>query len=154
MPRRCAIRTAVTLAAAVLLPGAAASSGGGLVPFAVVGDAIPTPLDARDGVAERGLGLMSDRRGGNCLICHKVSQSNEPFQGEIGPPLDGIGKRLSPAQIRLRIADPIRLNPATPMPSYYRVDRLVNVAPEYRGLPVLDAQQIEDIVAYLSSLKE
>ena len=73
--------------------------------------------------------------------------------GNVAPPLDGVGRRLSAAQLRLRIADIQRVNPGTAMPSYYRVDGLDRVAAEYRGKPILDARQVEDIVAYLVSLK-
>jgi sulfur-oxidizing protein SoxX len=141
---------AVLVAAATVpsLRGSAAPT------FEVSGDAIPAPLEGRKGDAVRGLAVILDRRTGNCLICHSLNVPDEAFQGEIGPPLDGVGGRLSAGQIRLRIADQSRLNPDTLMPPYYRVTDLVNVAPEYRGNPALDSQQIEDIVAYLSSLKE
>jgi sulfur-oxidizing protein SoxX len=144
----------VALAAAALFSGRALSGSGALAAFQIVEDTIPTALAGRVGDAVRGLELISDRRGGNCLICHSLSKTDEPFQGEIGPPLDGVGGRLSAAQIRLRIVDSSRLNPFTPMPPYYRVEDLANVAPEYKGRPVLDAQQIEDIVAYLTTLRE
>ena len=125
-----------------------------LAPFAVVGDAIPAPLASKTGDAARGLAIIRDRRTGNCLICHSLKLTDEPFQGEIAPSLDGIGSRLSPGQIRLRIVDPSRVNAGSPMPAYYRVDGLINVAPEYQGIPILDAQQIEDIVVYLTGLKD
>lgn len=142
------------LAFAVLLSLRVAWGDGALAAFSVVEDAIPAALDGRIGDAERGRMLIGERRLGNCLICHSLSKADEPFQGEIGPALDGVGRRLSVGQIRLRIVDASRLNPATLMPPYYRVDGLVNVAPEYKGRPVLDAQQIEDIVTYLTTLKE
>ncbi len=148
------IMTAVALAAAVFLSPAAVSGAGALGPFAIVGDTIPAALDGRTGDTARGLAIISDRRLGNCLICHHLSKTDEPFQGEIAPSFDGVGSRLSAEQIRLRIVDPSKLNPETLMPSYYRVEGLVNVAPEYKGRPVLDAQQIEDIVTYLTGLKE
>jgi sulfur-oxidizing protein SoxX len=133
---------------------AATISSGAPSAFEIAGDAIPAPLEGRKGDAARGLGVILDRRTGNCLICHALSVPDEAFQGEIGPSLDGVGSRLSPGQIRLRIVDQSRLNPDTLMPPYFRVTGLINVAPEYRGKPALDAQQIEDIVTYLSGLKE
>ncbi len=148
------IAAVVALAATAFSSAGALSSPAGVVPFAVAGDTIPEPLGGGLGNAQRGLEVIRDRRRGNCLICHSLSKVDEPFQGEIGPALDGVGRRLSAAQIRLRVVDPFRLNPATLMPSYYRVEGLVNVAPEYKGLPVLDAQEIEDIVTYLSGIKE
>jgi sulfur-oxidizing protein SoxX len=150
--------SAAALGAAVTLCASGASGGGGegsLAPFEVVGDAIPAPLGKLEGDAARGLTVIRDRRVGNCLICHKLtSLADEPFQGEIGPPLDGVGSRLSAGQIRLRLVDSARVSPQTIMPPYYRVSGLVNVAPEYQGKPALDAQQIEDIVVYLAGLKD
>lgn len=125
-----------------------------LAGFIVAGDAIPEPLAGRKGDAGRGEALIRDRRMGNCLICHEFPIADEPFQGKIGPPLAGIGLRLSEGQIRLRLVDQSRLNPETLMPPYYRVDGLRHVAPEYAGRPALDAQQIEDVVAYLLTLRE
>ncbi|HZV20895.1 MAG TPA: sulfur oxidation c-type cytochrome SoxX, partial [Hyphomicrobiales bacterium] len=114
--------------------------------YEIVGDAIPKPLGALKGDAARGEAVIRDRRNGNCLICHKFPMPDEPFQGEIGPALSGVGSRLSAGQIRLRLVDQAKINPATLMPPYYRVDGLVNVAPEYEGAPALTAQQIEDVV--------
>lgn len=122
--------------------------------FDVVGDAIPSPLGGHKGDARRGREIVLDRRTGNCLICHRLPIKDEPFQGEIGPSLAGIGSRLSDGQIRLRLVDESQINPNTLMPPYYRMTDLNRVAPEYEGSPALDAGQIEDVVAYLSSLKE
>jgi sulfur-oxidizing protein SoxX len=122
--------------------------------FVVSGDAIERPLDGRVGDPRRGEAVVRDRETGNCLICHAIPVADERFQGEIGPPLAGVGGRLSPAQIRLRVVDPTRLNPRAIMPAYHRVDGLVRVDARWAGRPVLDAQQIEDVVAYLSTLKD
>lgn len=73
--------------------------------------------------------------------------------GNIGPPLSGIGARLSAGQLRLRVVDQSRLNHDTVMPSYYRVEGLTRVAPAYQGKPVLTAGQIEDVVAFLQTLQ-
>ncbi len=124
-----------------------------LEPYRVVADAIPEPLGGRVGDPRRGARILRDREVGNCLICHSLDDPSERFQGELGPALDGIGARLSEGQIRLRIVDSLRLNEATLMPSYYRVEGLRRVAPQYRGKPILDAQQVEDLVAYLASLR-
>ena len=145
---------AVILMAAAILSSGSVLGGDGLAPFEVAGDAIPAPLEGRTGDPVRGIAIIRDRRIGNCLICHSLPLADEPFQGEIGPALQGVGSRLSPGQIRLRLIDQSRINPQTLMPPYYRVAGLTNVAPEYRGRPALDAQQIEDIVAYLAGLKE
>jgi sulfur-oxidizing protein SoxX len=121
--------------------------------YEINGDAIPKSLGGLKGDASRGEAIVLDRRGGNCLICHRLPFENEPFQGEIGPTLEGVGARLTEGQIRLRLVDESKINPETLMPPYYRTANLVNVAPEYQGEPALTAQQLEDVVAYLSALK-
>lgn len=120
--------------------------------FTVVGDAIPQPLVEGTPDPGRGRNVVLDRRTGNCLICHRVPQTSERFQGDVGPDLAGVGLRLTPGQIRLRLVDQRRLNPSTLMPPYHRVADLRLVAEVYRGKPVLTASEIEDVVAYLSSL--
>lgn len=118
------------------------------------GDAINEPLAGLTGDAGRGLKLVRDRRQGNCLACHKMPLEGELFQGNLGPPLDGVGARLTSAQIRLRIVDQRRLNPGTVMPGYYRDPAGFNrVAPGFEGKPYFTAQQVEDVVAYISTLK-
>lgn len=97
--------------------------------------------------------MLVSRDGGNCLICHRLAASGERFQGEIGPELDGVGGRLDEGQIRLRLVDQGRINPETLMPPYYRVDGLTRVGDGFVGKPALSARQIEDLVAYLSTLK-
>ena len=133
--------------------GVVAQDAAKLVPFQVAGDAIGEPLGGLRGDAARGRALVLDRSVGNCLICHRAPEPAERFMGEIGPDLAGIGSRLTPAQIRLRVVDQSLLNAKTVMPPYYRIDRLSRVAERYRGKPVLEAQQVEDVVAYLMSLK-
>jgi L-cysteine S-thiosulfotransferase len=145
----------LVLAAAIAIDaGSSPGEGGGLAIFEIVGDAIPAPLGGLTGDAVRGLAIIRDRSLGNCLICHAAPLPDEKFQGEIGPSLAGVGSRLSPGQIRLRLVDQSRFNPNTLMPPYYRVDGLSNVAPEYIGRPALDAQQVEDVIVYLAGLKE
>ena len=146
----------ILLLAAALLVAAirqVAAQPNGLVPYRVAGDAIPEPLGGLQGDAARGRALVLDRTMGNCLICHHAPEPAERFMGEIGPDLAGLGSRLTPAQIRLRVVDQSLINARTVMPPYYRVDRLARVAERYRGKPVLDAQQVEDVVAYLASLR-
>jgi sulfur-oxidizing protein SoxX len=125
--------------------------GAAVAPLRIVGDGIPQALTPDAGSAERGRALVVERGAANCLLCHAVPGST--VSGDVGPSLAGVGRRLSKAQIRLRIADIQRVKPDAVMPSYYRVGELNRVAPEYRAKPVLDAQQIEDLVAYLETLK-
>lgn len=122
--------------------------------FEAVGDAIPAPLDGLAGDPTRGQKLVRDRETGNCLICHQAPVANEPFQGDLAPSLAGVGGRLSVGQLRFRLVDQSKLNPATLMPAYHRVDGLTRVAARYRNRPVFSAQEIEDVVAWLATLKE
>jgi sulfur-oxidizing protein SoxX len=89
-----------------------------------------------------------------CILCHSGPFPEEKFQGDLAPSLAGAGGRWSAGQFRLRLVDGSRLNPATIMPSYYRVDGLQRVGAAWRGKPILSAEQIEDVVAYLASLRE
>lgn len=124
-----------------------------LVPYRVVGDAIPAPLAGQQGNAERGRAVAFDPERGNCTICHPIPGGKPRQQGDVGPPLEGVGSRLTEGQIRLRIVDGTRINPHTIMPPYHRIEGLNRVGPSWRGKPVLSAGEIEDLVAYLRTLK-
>jgi sulfur-oxidizing protein SoxX len=124
-----------------------------LRPYAVAGDAIPASLTGAPGNPARGRAIVANRQVGLCLLCHTGPFSEQKFQGTIGPDLRGAGTRWSEGQLRLRIVDASRINPATIMPPYYRIDGLARVAPAYREKPVLTAEQIEDVVAYLETLR-
>ena len=102
--------------------------------------------------AERGRKVLISRES-NCILCHAVPETGERFYGNLAPPLSGVGRRLSAAQLRARIVDPLSFNPETIMPAYYRVTGLNRVAESLRGKPVLTAEQIEDVIAYLLTLK-
>ncbi len=119
----------------------------------VVGDAIPAPLTAEPGDAARGRGIVADRAVGLCLLCHSGPFPEVRRQGDVAPDLAGAGSRLDEGQLRLRIVDSSRVNPTTIMPPYFRTDGLVRVAPAFQGRTVLTAQQIEDVVAFLRTLK-
>jgi L-cysteine S-thiosulfotransferase len=133
------------------LPGAAGAQT--LRPYAVVGDAIPEPLTTTRGDAARGRALIVERSS-TCILCHSGPFPEQKFQGDLAPSLAGSGSRWSEGQLRLRLVDASRLNAATIMPSYYRIDGLQRVGTLWRGKPVLSAEQIEDIVAYLVTLRE
>jgi L-cysteine S-thiosulfotransferase len=140
------------LAAAVLaLPSAA--GGEELRAYAVSGDSIVEPLTGVPGDPARGRALVLERTS-TCILCHSGPFPEEKFQGDLAPSLAGSGSRWSAGQLRLRLVDASRLNPVTIMPSYYRIDGLERVAPAWRGKPILTAEQIEDIVAYLATLRE
>ena len=141
------------MAAAALLAGVSAAAAQELRPYTVAGDAVPQSLTGAPGDAERGLKIVTNRSVGLCLLCHSGPYPGERFQGTMAPDLSGAGLRWSEGQLRLRIVDAARFNPETIMPSYYRGDGLNRVAPGFRGKPILTAEQIEDVVAYLVTLK-
>jgi sulfur-oxidizing protein SoxX len=116
-------------------------------------DELPVPLSGAKGDPARGRAIVASRQAGLCLLCHSGPFPEERFQGTLAPDLNGIGSRLSEGQIRLRIMDPGRFNPSTIMPAYFRTEGLIRVAPSFRGMPILSAEQIEDVVAYLATLK-
>ena len=121
--------------------------------FTVVGDAIPASLTGAPGDATRGRALVVDR-GSTCILCHSGPFPEQKFQGDLAPSLAGTGGRGAKGQLRLRLVDASRFNPATIMPSFYRVDGLDRVGANWRGKPILSAEQIEDIVAYLETLRD
>jgi sulfur-oxidizing protein SoxX len=125
-----------------------------LRPYTVVGDAIPDSLAGAKGDAERGRTIVVNRQVGLCLLCHSGPFPEEKFQGTLAPDLKGAGSRSSEGQLRLRIVDASRLKADTIMPSYYRIDGLKRVAPAFQGKPVLTAEQIEDVVAYLATMRD
>jgi sulfur-oxidizing protein SoxX len=141
------------LAAVVTVALPCAASASELRPYAVVGDAIPQSLTGMPGDVTRGRALVVDRTS-TCILCHSGPFPEQKFQGDLAPGLGGAGSRWSEGQLRLRLVDPSRLNPATIMPSYYRVEGLDRAAAAWRGKPILSAEQIEDMVAYLASLRE
>ncbi len=140
------------LAVLGVVTGHPAGAADALAPYRVEGDAIREPLVATPGDAVRGRNILLGRDG-NCLLCHAVPETGARFMGNLALPLSGVGARLSAGQLRLRIVDSMRLNRDTIMPSYYRVEGLTQVAEAWRGKPVLTAQQVEDTVAYLLTLR-
>jgi sulfur-oxidizing protein SoxX len=122
--------------------------------YAVVADAIPASLTGAPGDPARGRAIVASRQTGLCLLCHAAPIAEVRLQGTLGPDLKGIGTRWNEGQLRLRVADAARLNPDTIMPPYYRIDGLTRVAANFRGKPVLSAAQIEDVVAYLATLRD
>jgi L-cysteine S-thiosulfotransferase len=117
------------------------------------GDAVPAPLSASPGDAARGKAMFVQREKGHCILCHALPDPEVHFAGNLGPALAGVGSRLSAAQMRGRIVDPTRHDPDTVMPAYFRTGNLSRVARPYAGRTVLVAQDIEDVVAYLLTLR-
>jgi sulfur-oxidizing protein SoxX len=141
------------MAALGLLAAFAAPANAELMRYKVVGDAIPASLTGATGDAARGRAIVANRNVGLCLLCHSGPFPEDRFQGNMAPDLNGAGARWSEGQLRLRIVDARKLNANSNMPPFYRVDHLTRVPEAYRGKPVLTAAQIEDVVAYLMTLK-
>ena len=123
------------------------------VSTATAQDALPDSLTGAKGDPARGRAIVANRQVGLCLLCHSGPFPEERFQGDLAPDLKGAGNRWTEAQLRQRIVDSRKLNPLTIMPSYYRTEGHERVAPAFRGKPLLSAEQIEDVVAYLGTLK-
>jgi len=147
MPMRPAL-PALALLAALTVPAAAQG-----VPWRATGDGIAQALTAEPGDAARGRAIVASRQQGLCLMCHSGPIPEERFQGNLAPPLDGAGKRLSAAQLRLRMADSRQVNPDSLMPPYHATSGLAQVGRAFTGQPILSAQQVEDVVAYLVTLQ-
>ena len=128
-----------------VLPALAAAQ---VADYKVEGDGIPKSLTGKPGVAARGKALLAKRGAANCLECHSVKDRDLAGGGSKGPPLDGIGAVLTPAQLRLSVVDIARVNPKAGMPSFHKAEGLV------KGSARLTPQEVEDVVAYLSSLKK
>ena len=118
------------------------------------GDSMPESLTGAKGDPTRGRALVTNRQVGLCLLCHSGPFPEEQFQGDLAPDLRGTGRRWSEGQLRLRVSDPARFNPTTIMPAYHRTEGLVRVAPAWRGKPILSREQVEDVVAFLTTLRD
>jgi L-cysteine S-thiosulfotransferase len=148
--RRTRIAASVLAAAAVL---SASNARAELVHYQVVGDAIPQSLTGAKGDPAKGRAIVANHNTGLCLLCHSGPFPEDKFQGNLAPDLAGAGTRSNEGQLRLRIVDAGKLNPGSIMPPFYRVDHLIRVPDAYRDKPVLTAMEVEDVVAYLMTLK-
>ena len=144
---------AVMLSLVAFVGGRLAHGQEALAPYTVVGDAIPASLTGAKGDPARGRAIVLNRQS-TCLLCHSGPFPEEKFQGTLAPDLKGTGGRWSEGQLRLRLVDAAKMNAQTIMPSYYRVDGQQRVASAWRGKPILSAEQIEDVVAFLSALRD
>lgn len=141
----------IAVIAALAFPGVAVADA--LVPYKILGDGIAESLTGVPGDAAQGRKLVLDRST-TCILCHSGPFPETRFQGDLAPNLSGSGTRWSASQLRLRLVDASHFNPDTIMPSYYRVDGLQQVGRNWTGKPILSAAQIEDIVAYLATLRD
>ena len=127
--------------------------------FSVIGfsfgeETVPAAADAAKGDPARGRAIVANRQVGLCLLCHSGPFPEERFQGDLAPDLRGVGKRYTEDELRLRMVDPAKMNPRTIMPSYSKTEDLTRVAPAFRGKRILTPEQIEDVVAYLATLRD
>jgi L-cysteine S-thiosulfotransferase len=143
-------RRAVCVALAAASNAVAAQA---IVPYAVVGDAVPAPLTAEPGDPERGRAVVASRQAGLCLLCHSGPIPEERFQGNLAPSLAGAGSRYTVGQLRLRLVDPRRVNPQSFMPSFHSDQNPSRIGANWAGKPILTAQQVEDVVTYLATLR-
>jgi sulfur-oxidizing protein SoxX len=140
------------LSLAAMLCNSAAAQG--LTVPIIVDSAIPQSLTVVPGDPVEGERIARDMTNASCLICHALPIADEPDPGNIAPPLDGVADRYSEGELRLRLVDPKAINPGTVMPAYYKTEGLNRVLEPYAGKPIYTAQQVEDVVAYLMTLRE
>ena len=143
------------VAVAVAFSAAAAFSAqaGKFITYEIVDGAIPQSLTGKAGDAAKGRKTAINRKKGNCLACHVMPVPEQADHGEVGPPLNDVGGRLTAGEIRLRIVNPKVVNPDTIMPAFYRIHGLHRVQKKWKGKTIISAQDVEDIVAYLVTLK-
>ena len=142
------------LAALALACAGAVCAQEGLRPYTIEDGRIISSLTGKPGDPGRGRAIVVERQKGLCLLCHTGPFPEERFQGDLAPSLAGVGSRLREGELRLRIVDGTKINPSTIMPAYYRIDDLNRVAPAFRGKPLLNAEEIEDVVAFLVTLRD
>ncbi len=148
--------TGATVFCALTFAAVGAAHADDIIAYEIADEvSILEPLTGAAGDADKGRETFIDRKLGNCLGCHAVSELEaEPFHGEVGPPLDGVADRYEEGEIRLQVVNAKIANPDTIMPGFYVVDGLHRVAPNFAGKTILSAEQVEDIIAYLMTLTE
>lgn len=148
------LRRAFCVAALSALCAASASAEEQIALNIVDGTSIPEALTEEAGDPERGRAVAINRKQGNCLACHALPIPEQPFHGKVGPDLSEIGSTYSEGELRLRVVDPKKFNPDTIMPAFYRSDGFNRVMKKFQGKTILTAQQVEDVIAYLKTLKK
>lgn len=140
------------IAATLLLAGTAAADD--MVKYKVVDNAIEKSLTGKPGDPAAGKKVFLSRKLGNCLSCHQVTAlADQPFHGEVGPSLDGVADRYKEGELRMQVVNAKVINPDTIMPGFYRVDGLHDVLKNFAGKPILTAEEVEDVVAYVKTFK-
>ncbi len=143
-----AARFLASLLLAMAIPAVAAAQT-----LQVTGDAVMQSLTGSAGDPARGRAIVIDRQKGFCLLCHSGPFNEEPLQGNLAPSLEGAGSRWNEGQLRLRLMDNKRINPESIMPAYHRIEGLNRVGHVWRDRPILNAAEIEDVLAFLMGLK-
>ena len=151
--RLTSLTAAVALAVSVYMVVPGPVNAAELVRFSIIGDGIPNSLTGKAGDAKKGRKIAFNRKQGNCLACHKMPIPEHQFHGEIAPDLEGVAERVSEAEMRLRIVNSKVLNPDTFMPAFYRNRGFTRVLKKFQGKTILSAEQVEDLVAYMMTLK-
>lgn len=153
---RCVKLSGLALATTIISSLAAVCQAEEPVAFEIVDEtSIPASLTGAPGDPDRGREVFIDRKLGNCLGCHTVTElAAEPFHGEVGPPLDGVADRYEEGGIRLQVVNAKVANPDTIMPGFYVIEGLHRVAEDFQGKTIISAEQVEDLVAYLMTMKE
>ncbi len=151
---------AIAAATATWIAGAAIAE---IKPMEVVFEdgAITKSLSGAAGNPDVGADIMN-KGAGNCIACHQVTALEHlPFHGEIGPSLDGAADRWTEGELRGIVANAKEWFPDTMMPAFYKTEGFVRLGNAYTGkahegdvAPLLTAQQVEDVVAFLMTLKE
>ncbi len=147
-------RQLITLTALLLAgTGVALAGADGVVNYTVSNYSIETPLGGLKGDVAKGREIVIHRKKGNCLACHRMPISEQADHGNAGPSLEGVASRMNVAQLRLRVVDPKQINPNTMMPAFHKTEGLHRVMKKFAGKPILTAQEVEHVVAYLTTLK-
>ncbi len=146
-------RLIVSIFVLMIFAGSAPVSTAEPAKYKVVGQSIPKSLTSKPGNAKKGRRSAINPRQGNCLACHVMPVPEQPDHGLVGPPLKGVASRYKKGELRLRLVDSKKINPETIMPAFYRTTGLHRVQKKWKGRTILKAQQVEDILAYLMTLK-
>lgn len=124
-----------------------------LVKYVVKDGAITKSLTGKPGDAVKGRNVAINRKKGNCLACHVLPIPEQTFHGNIGPELNGVAGRLSEGEVRARIVNPKLANEGTIMPAFYKNEGFTRVLKGFEGKSLLSASEVEDVVAYVMTLK-
>lgn len=145
---------ACALAALAVVGVTSTAPAGQMATYKVVNnEEITESLAGKPGDPAKGYEVAINRKLGNCLACHVMPAPEQPFHGAVGPDLTGVGGRLSEGRLRLQVVNAKHFNPDTIMPAFYKADGFNRVMKKFEGKSVLTAEQVEDVVAYLTTLK-